>query len=148
MTLVWLSVAILVSAMAWWGLKRRPQQPVPEMEFPGEITELQAQCERRLAELLAELGTTLVDRRILAIRRFVGPEIEPYKIDPYIRGRIDGTELVVFIYVDGQAEIYGGKGRHTFERGDFEKGGLPALWDAFEDAVRKKVAQSQLASRA
>lgn len=91
-----------------------------------ELTEPQAECERRLSQVLAKLSTSIVDRQVVG------------QSETYVTGRIAGTMLVVFIYDDGEAQIHGPKSKHIFERADFPNGGIETLWDAFEERVRNK----------
>jgi hypothetical protein len=86
-----------------------------------ELTPFQAKCEAALAASLARVGARLVDRQLSGSR------------ETYIRARIAGTGMEVYIYSD-EAQVQGLGVDERFESPDFDTGDL--LCEAF---VRKAV---------
>ena len=95
-----------------------------------ELSALQAECERRLELVLTQLGTSLVERQVMGER------------ERYITGRIRGTDLTVFLYEDGEAQVRGPGVDVRFEIADNPERGIEGLWEAFEEGVRQRVRQS------
>jgi len=95
-----------------------------------ELSALQAECERRLDLVLTQLSTTLVERQVIGEK------------ETYVKGRIRGTDLDVFIYEDGEAQIQGPGVDERFEIADYPQRRIEGLWEAFEESVRQRIRQS------
>jgi len=90
-----------------------------------DLTEFQSKCEAALAASLAGVGAKLTDREIAGSR------------ETYIRAKIGGTDLEIYIYSD-EAQVQGLGVAERFEAPDFDTSDL--LCEAF---VRKAVALAE-----
>ena len=81
-----------------------------------ELSSFQTRCEEALKVALAQFGARLVDRQVSGVG------------ESYVRARIDGTDLEVYIYAD-EAQVQGEGVDERFETPDFKTGDL--LCEAF-----------------
>ena len=82
----------------------------------AELTPFQTKCEIALQAAVVQAGARLVDREVSGAR------------ESYIRARIDGTDLEIYIYSD-RAEVQGSGLDERFESPDFRS--LDLLCEAF-----------------
>jgi len=82
----------------------------------AELSSFQTRCEAALTAALSRAGARLVERQITGVG------------ESYIRAKIGGTSLEVYIYTD-EAQVQGESVDERFEAPDFKTGDL--LSEAF-----------------
>jgi len=90
-----------------------------------QLTSFQAECEKRLAAALAQVGRCVADRRLDGIS------------ETYVTGSIEGRNITFWIYMDG-ADFHAGPRHRVFERPDYDS--LDALAGKFVQELAEAAA--------
>ncbi len=90
-----------------------------------ELTPQQEQCEQAMAAALQGIGARLVNRRMEG------------KSETYVMAQVEGTDLTVYVYENGEGQIRGPSVDDRFEAADF--GSVPEMVAAIARRLVERV---------